>query len=543
MNPPARRASARFSVVIPAHGAAGTIGRCLQSFLPGLEPGEAEVVVVTHGSVDHTADVAASHDGVRVVELAEGSRAAALNAGDAAVAAFPRLYVDPRSVVSVEGLRLLAEELDGAAPLVAAPTERVVADSGSRWVDSYYAVHDRLPRPDLRAAGFGVYGLSEAGRRRFAAFPEGEDDQVFIRRCFALGERRVVRVAAFEVDAPRGLRELVARRSDGLRVRLQDGELRTDLRSVAGRTVKDVAGAVRQEPRLAARAALYTGVEAASLLASRTSSRPVPPQRTSAPASADGRALGRQVVVDGVAFDHVTEDDVLRRVLGDLAVGRGGLILTPNVDILRQLRRPENAELPERARIVVADGAPIVWASRVAGDQLPERVTGSSLIWTLSGAAAGAGRRVMLLGGADGVAERAAQRLEDEHPDLLRVHWHFPPFGFDADEAGFAEVVEVIKTAEPDIVFVGLGFPRQERLSLRLQELFPSTWFVGCGGSITMLAGDVARAPRWMQANGVEWLHRLVSEPRRLARRYLVDDVPYALAMLGRTAARRLRRR
>ena len=144
----------------------------------------------------------------------------------------------------------------------------------------------------------------------------------------------------------------------------------------------------------------------------------------------------------------------------------------------------------------------------------------------------------MLIGGHEGVAQRAARRLDEHVTGLDGVVWFYPPFGFDRDPDELQRLVDAVRAAGPDIVFVGLGFPRQERLALLLLETFPAVWFVGCGGSIAMLAGDLPRAPAWMQQNGLEWVYRLALEPRRLARRYLRDGIPYALGMLGRALLR-----
>lgn len=245
------------------------------------------------------------------------------------------------------------------------------------------------------------------------------------------------------------------------------------------------------------------------------------------------------VDVDGIPFHAITEPQVVDHVDRALDGNRGGYLITPNVDILRQLQRPELRAVVDRADLVVADGMPVVWASRIAAQPLPERVTGSSLIWSLSAAAAVRGRHVMVLGGAPGVAEQAAARLSSAVTGLHPVGWHFPPFGYENDADARTAITAAIRRDDPQVVFVGLGFPRQELLILDLLDQFPRTWFVACGGSLAMVAGIVDRAPLWLQRVGLEWAHRLVSEPTRLAQRYLVHDLPYAAQMLARAARRR----
>jgi N-acetylglucosaminyldiphosphoundecaprenol N-acetyl-beta-D-mannosaminyltransferase len=249
------------------------------------------------------------------------------------------------------------------------------------------------------------------------------------------------------------------------------------------------------------------------------------------------------VVLHGVGFDLVTSEDVVRHVTREIADGRGGRIITPNVDIVRQVRTsPEARDHIYLSSLVVADGAPLVWASRIAGQPLPGRVAGSDLIWTLSGALASQRRSIYLLGGEPGAATGAADRLLQTYPGLRVAGLESPAFGFDHRPDEYDAVCERARAAAPDMVFVGLGFPKQERVIARLSAMMPSTWFMGCGAAIGFVAGTHRRAPRWMQKSGVEWLHRLGSEPRRLAERYLVHDLPFAVRLLSSSTWIRLRR-
>jgi N-acetylglucosaminyldiphosphoundecaprenol N-acetyl-beta-D-mannosaminyltransferase len=237
----------------------------------------------------------------------------------------------------------------------------------------------------------------------------------------------------------------------------------------------------------------------------------------------------------------ITERRVVTVVRQALARGHGGRILTPNVDIVRQARvDPEVRAFLDDATLVVADGMPLVWASRLAKNPLPERVTGSNLIWSLSSGLATDARSVFVLGGdSPEIAERAADRLTTRFPGLEIAGHLSPPFGFDQDPDAVDAAVRTVVEAAPDLVFVGLGFPRQERLIDRLRADLPDSWFLGCGMAVNFVAGLQHRAPVWMQRAGLEWAHRLKTEPRRLARRYLRHDAPYALRLLAATAARR----
>lgn len=255
--------------------------------------------------------------------------------------------------------------------------------------------------------------------------------------------------------------------------------------------------------------------------------------------------LGRdRLEVGGLPFDRTTEDEVCARVVDALRDGRGGWIATPNVDHLRHASRdPELAALIRTADISVADGAPVVWASRLMGSPLPGRVTGADLLWSLSRAAEAAGRSVYLFGGETGVPERAAEALRRECPDLKVVGTCSPPLGFDRDPDQMRQYREDLLAAAPDVVFVGLGFPKQERVIEAFAGALPQTWWLGCGAALPFAAGELRRAPGWMRSTGLEWVYRLVSEPRRLFRRYIREDAPFAVGLLARAAATGLRQR
>lgn len=240
------------------------------------------------------------------------------------------------------------------------------------------------------------------------------------------------------------------------------------------------------------------------------------------------RVVDARVEVGGVGLCPLTAAQVVAAVRNRWE--EGGTIVTANVDIVRAASRDgELAELVNGAPLVVADGMPLVWAARLAGSEIPERVTGSSLVFSLAEAASVDGRSVFLLGGDPGVPDAAGRALQARFPGLRVAGAAAPPFGFENTAQGMAEVVHAVTAAAPDLVLVGLRFPKQERTIQRLREALPHAWYLGCGAGIPMAAGQFRRAPGVMQRLGMEWLQRLALEPRRLARRYLLDDLPFAL--------------
>ncbi len=243
-------------------------------------------------------------------------------------------------------------------------------------------------------------------------------------------------------------------------------------------------------------------------------------------------------------FCPVTQRECVDVVVRGLQSGRGGWVITANLDHLR--RGGEDgayADAAAEADLVVADGMPLIWASRLQGTPLPERMAGSDLIWLLSAAMAAEGRSVFLLGGDPGTADGTAEVLRARYPGLRIAGTACPQPGFERDERAVAELTGLLVSVRPDLVFVALGCPKQEYLIRSLRSCLPQAWWMGVGISFGFVCGDVRRAPRWMQRLGLEWVHRLGQEPGRLARRYLLDGIPFAVMLLLRSAFGRSRGR
>ncbi|HQY89860.1 MAG TPA: WecB/TagA/CpsF family glycosyltransferase, partial [Tepidisphaeraceae bacterium] len=244
----------------------------------------------------------------------------------------------------------------------------------------------------------------------------------------------------------------------------------------------------------------------------------------------------------GVELHRVTEVEAIQYILDRLDAERGGVVVTPNLDHLRRCRADKSfAAFVAEAELVVADGMPLVWASRIQGTPLPERVAGSDLISSLSAAAAERGRSIFLLGGSPGTAEGAAQLLKRNHPTLRVVGTCCPPIGFESSVEEYAKLEAQLAAARPDIIFVALGSPKQEQLIERVRRVLPQAWWLGVGVSFSFLTGHVRRAPKWVQSLGIEWVHRLCQEPRRLFKRYLVQGIPFAGVLMADAATQRVR--
>ena len=249
----------------------------------------------------------------------------------------------------------------------------------------------------------------------------------------------------------------------------------------------------------------------------------------------------------GVPFDNVTTADTLR-LIGDMIASRKPHYLaTANVDFVVQAQAdPELRRILLDADLVVADGMPLVWASRWLGNPLPERVTGSGLTPLLLALAEEQGWRVFFLGGTEQSVAQAAANTRARHPKL-QVDAYSPPFGrlVDArtdDPMNNAEILRRLREAKPDILLVAFGCPKQERWIYAHYRSLGVPVSIGVGATIDFLAGTMRRAPVWMQKTGLEWVFRLLQEPRRLFRRYAMGMWVFGWAMLGQLRRLRARR-
>jgi N-acetylglucosaminyldiphosphoundecaprenol N-acetyl-beta-D-mannosaminyltransferase len=266
-------------------------------------------------------------------------------------------------------------------------------------------------------------------------------------------------------------------------------------------------------------------------------------RRDETPRSGSDDTTGR-VYLKGLPIDCVSEEGAVDRILTRLRAGYGGWVATPNVDHFRALSaRPELMALVSSANLIVADGMPLVWASKLQGTPLPGRVCGSALLLSLTAAATLAGVSIFLLGGDPGSAEKAAAVMAQKYRGLKLAGMLCPPLGFEKDESQLASICNELRRARPGIVYCCFGFPKQELVIQRLRDSLPTSWFLGVGGSLSMVSGEISRAPTWMQQAGLEWVWRLLKEPRRLAARYLAHDLPFAIWLLWSSRPRRFARR
>lgn len=201
-------------------------------------------------------------------------------------------------------------------------------------------------------------------------------------------------------------------------------------------------------------------------------------------------------------------------------------VVTPNVDHLVRLENdPEFRQIYAEADLVLTDGQPLVWLSKLYGNPVKEKVSGSDLFPHVCQLAAEKGYSMYFFGAAEGVADKAANILRREYPGLRIVGTDSPPLGFDNNSTQLEECLNKINACAPNILVVALGAPKQEKFIYRNREKLRFDIALNIGATLDFVAENVKRAPRWMSNYGLEWLYRITQDPKRLAKRYLIDDV------------------
>ena len=233
----------------------------------------------------------------------------------------------------------------------------------------------------------------------------------------------------------------------------------------------------------------------------------------------------RRIRLGSIHADYITQAEAIEKIIDRARSSNGGYVVTPNVDhvVIAESSNSLRAAYAD-AMLSLADGMPLIWASKLMGRPLPEKISGSDLIRPLLQAAAGAGLRVYLLGAAPGVGLEAARRLVGEIPGLAIVGVDSPPIGFDSDPNLEKAAIDKMSASQPDIALLALGCPKQEMLMHRWYIAGVRPVMLGVGASLDFIAGNVKRAPSWMSANGLEWVFRIIQDPGRLAKRYLISD-------------------
>ena len=225
-------------------------------------------------------------------------------------------------------------------------------------------------------------------------------------------------------------------------------------------------------------------------------------------------------------IDNLTMAETLHEIDKLIQKKNCSYVVTPNVDHI--VRLEEDVELQKvykNASLILTDGKPLIWISKWYKTPIKEKISGSDLFPKVCELAANKNYTMYLLGAAEGVADTAAKNLMKKYPGLNVVGTYSPPFGFEKNEQEMNKIKTQIQEVHPDILIVSLGCPKQEKfMYYHCKELGVPISF-GLGASIDFEAGNIKRAPKWMSNHGLEWLYRFSKEPKRLFKRYFVDDL------------------
>ena len=230
----------------------------------------------------------------------------------------------------------------------------------------------------------------------------------------------------------------------------------------------------------------------------------------------------------GCDVDALTLEETVAKVDELILAGKPAQGFLTNADTMLQLRDdPRLRTIASRCELVCADGQSVVWAARLLGRRLPERVAGPDLFDALLTLAASKAYSVYFLGAKPGIAEEAARNAMALHPGLRVAGVHHGYF-----EIEDATVVDAVRRAHPQILFVGMPSPRKEYWVSENLDYLAVPFALGVGGTFDLVAGVVARAPVWMQRAGLEWLFRLYQEPRRMWKRYVIGNARFVALVL-----------
>ena len=200
-------------------------------------------------------------------------------------------------------------------------------------------------------------------------------------------------------------------------------------------------------------------------------------------------------------------------------------VVTPNVDHIVKLEKDEEFKnVYKNADLILTDGMPLIWISKLKGNPIKEKVSGSDLFPKVCKLASNKGYSIFLLGAAEGVADKAAEKLKNKYKGLNIAGTYSPSYGFEKKNDEIEKIVKIINECKPDILAVGLGAPKQEKFLYKYKDKLNVPISLAIGASIDFEAGNIERAPRWMQKSGLEWFYRLCKEPKRMFRRYIVED-------------------
>ncbi len=224
--------------------------------------------------------------------------------------------------------------------------------------------------------------------------------------------------------------------------------------------------------------------------------------------------------------NNVSMNETIQEIERLIAQDEKSYVVPINVDVVIKMEHDSYLrEIVDKADLVLVDGKPLIWVSQIYKMPIKQKISGSDLVPLLCETAATKGYSIYILGGKDGVADKAKKKIIQQWPNINIVGTYAPPFGFEKDEKELNEINERIAKAKPDILIVCFGCPKQEKYIYENIRHYNAKVSICAGATVDFLAGNVKRAPKWMSEHGLEWFYRFLQEPRRLFKRYFIDDL------------------
>ena len=224
--------------------------------------------------------------------------------------------------------------------------------------------------------------------------------------------------------------------------------------------------------------------------------------------------------------NNVSMDEAINEIDSFIIKKESSYVVPVNVDVIVKAEKDEYLKkIINQATLTLVDGQPLVWISKIHRRPVKEKVSGSDMVPRLCELASNKGYSIFIIGGKERVAERAKENLEEKYKAIKIVGTYSPPIGFESDEDELEKINRIVSAVRPDILIVCFGCPKQEKWIYENYKNYGACVSICAGATVDFLAGNKKRAPRWMSRFGLEWLYRTIQEPKRLFRRYFVDDL------------------
>lgn len=238
-----------------------------------------------------------------------------------------------------------------------------------------------------------------------------------------------------------------------------------------------------------------------------------------------GKEMEKQPLLN-TYVNNLNMDETLNTIKELIRNGKKSYIIPINVDVVIKIENdPYLKQITDHADMVLVDGKPLVWISRLYHRPIKGKISGSDLIPELCKVASSEGYRIFIIGGKKGIAELAKTKLERQLPTIKIVGTYAPPFGFEQNKYELQKINQLISQKHPDLLVVCFGCPKQEKWIYENYQKYDAKVSICAGATVDFLAGNVKRAPRWMSEHGLEWFYRFLQEPHRMFKRYFWDDI------------------